>query len=177
MITPLSIPCTHPQMSLLVGLPESSSGWVRSFPQQHHHHHHGCLRSYVTWSTNSRPIGGCGCETQISPHWHDQSVSQYNREMFSLTSCWICSRWKYWREHTVEDKSILSSTVLLSLISRRNFFISLIVLGHHCFCVIVDTVRITTSYLVAEILCILVLWNLAFKKIIHTHTHTHRQKQ
>jgi hypothetical protein len=54
------------QMTLLVGLPESSGGRVRSFPLSTSFHH-SFPWSYTTWGKNKRPVGDRSSETQSHP--------------------------------------------------------------------------------------------------------------
>jgi hypothetical protein len=63
-----------PQISMLVGLPETSGGRVRSYPSWHHHHHGSPL---ITWGMNNRPVGGCSSETQSHPIINNQSINKF----------------------------------------------------------------------------------------------------
>jgi hypothetical protein len=73
-------------MSLLVGLPESSGGRVRSYPSwHHHHHHHGCPSSRIAWGMNNRPVGDHGSGT-VSSH-HNKSFNVIHQWVNSLSSC------------------------------------------------------------------------------------------
>jgi len=51
------IPPACYQMTLLVGLLESSGGRIRSFPLSTSSLHHGSPWSYVTSGMNNRPVG------------------------------------------------------------------------------------------------------------------------
>jgi hypothetical protein len=62
-LTPSSISCYLPHMSLLVSLPESSDGRVRSYPHLASLYHHGSPCSHITWGMNNRPIGVRSSET------------------------------------------------------------------------------------------------------------------
>jgi hypothetical protein len=53
-------------MSLLLGLPESSSGRIRTFPL-YISFHHGSPCSCITWGINNRSVGGCSSETWSHP--------------------------------------------------------------------------------------------------------------
>jgi hypothetical protein len=57
------IPPACYRMNLLVGLPESSGGRVRSFPLSTSSFHRGSPCSYITWGMNNKPVGGHSSET------------------------------------------------------------------------------------------------------------------
>jgi hypothetical protein len=50
-------------MTLMVRMPESSGGQIRSFPQPASPFHHDCPCSPITWAMNNRPTGGRSSET------------------------------------------------------------------------------------------------------------------
>jgi hypothetical protein len=60
-LTPSSHSFYLPQMSLMAGLPESSGGRVRSYPQLASSPWPPC--SHMTRAMNNRPVGGSSSET------------------------------------------------------------------------------------------------------------------
>jgi hypothetical protein len=64
-----------PQMPLMVGLPESSGGWIRSYPLPVSSPP-GSPWSRITRGMNSRPVGGRNSETYTHPIIINQSINQ-----------------------------------------------------------------------------------------------------
>jgi hypothetical protein len=76
------------QMTLLLGLPESSVGWIRRFPLSTSSFHHGSSCTYVTREMNNSPVGGPQFRDVAPPHRYDYHRYTGIYHALSITILW-----------------------------------------------------------------------------------------
>jgi hypothetical protein len=100
-----------PQMSLLVGLPESSGGRV-----SRHHNQHGSSCSNMTWRMNNRPAGG-----RLTPPQSINSIIRLQRKTTKPLSQDSRSPGQYLNPRPPEyDEGVLTTRPRRSVIRKKS---------------------------------------------------------
>jgi hypothetical protein len=117
-------------MSLLIGLPESSGGRVRSYPGRRHHHHHGSPCSHITRGDNilvddrsseivsphrSQPINQSILEQ--SPFWEPDG--EYGSQVISC----LLEKWNVIASFTRPSYRDLTKARLIHFTSSQSIFV------------------------------------------------------